>query len=168
MTSYQNHQNPGQKAPSSKAFMLSRDPNKAMEETIRTIENLQDVYERETKSLLASDTRSFLAIQDEKLAAARQYQSSVEEIIKRKEEMRDVPAAMKQQLRKMQEDFTSMAHTNLDSLSRMQRTVGRLGNTIRRAAQDVAREKRTYSYGDTGEIDNNHKKSISMGVIETA
>ena len=50
----------------------------------------------------------------------------------------------------------------------MQRTVERLGNTIRSAAKDAALKQRATSYGETGILDKGEKKSVSMGVIETA
>lgn len=150
-------------------FILSRDPKMAMEETIGTIERLHSVYERETEALTGSDTKAFLSLQEEKLKAALLYQQSIEEIKARREEMRNVSPMIKDQLRRMQSDFSDLAQKNREELNRMQRTIERLGNTIRSAAKDVALKKRATSYGETGQLDkSNSKRSISMGVTETA
>ena len=83
-------------------FALPRDPKMAIEDTIRTIETLHNVYERETEALVNSDTKTFLSLQSEKLETAVRYQQSIEEIKQRREEMRGVSPAMKDKLRQMQ------------------------------------------------------------------
>lgn len=162
------HQNTDMTPTHPHGFALPRDPKMALEETIRTIEHLHNVYERETAALESSDTRAFLSLQQEKLETAMRYQKSIEEIKDRREEMRGVSPNVKDKLRQMQSDFSNLAQKNKEALNLMQRTVERLGNTIRSAAKDVAMKKRATSYGHNGMLDKGEKKSVSMGVIETA
>lgn len=150
------------------ASILPRNPNRAMEETIRAIQALQNVYERETEALANLDTHAFLALQDEKLDTARLYQRSINEIVRRKDEMQGANPAIRIKLQEMQKDFSVLAKKNLEAIGRMQRTTERLGNTIRRAAKDAVREKSTYNYSETGEVEDSSKKRVSMGVSETA
>lgn len=149
-------------------FILSRDPNKALEETMRTIERLQGLYQKENAALDKSDTKGFLALQDIKVETARLYHDSVSEIIARKDEMQTASAELKQRLRAMQEGFSEIAAKNLKAVSRMQRTVERLGDTIRRAARDSAKQQNTSNYGKSGQLENNSKRPTSMGLSETA
>lgn len=162
--SFQEHSTQGDQ---NQHFSLSRDPRIALEETIRTIEQLHSVYERETDALERSDTKDFLSLQHEKLEVATLYQNSIEEIKSRKEEMGRVGQDLKNKLKHMQRDFSDLAQKNREALSRMQRTVERLGNTIRSAAKDAALKQRATSYGQTGALDKAEKRSISMGVTET-
>jgi superfamily II helicase len=148
--------------------VLSANPKKAVEQAIRNIESLSEIYTRETEALSASDTQAFFALQDEKLSAANLYQKSIEELIQRKEEIKAVDPEIKSKLTAMQDSFAQLTKRNMDALQRMQRTTERLGNTIRRSAKDAAKQKRTFSYGENGQLDNNSKRGVSMGLSETA
>ncbi len=163
-----NHTDANQQQQSAEAFILSQNPEKALQDTIETIEALQDVYVRETQSLKAANTQDFLALQDEKLQTAQKYQSSIKQILKRKEEMQTVSPALKAKLQDMQEGFSQTSKSNLEEIQRMQRTVDRLGNTIRKAAKETARRLRGHSYSQTGKIEGEDKKTVSMGINETA
>jgi hypothetical protein len=147
---------------------FSTDPNTAMLEMMHTIDTLRGVYVRETEALDKADTQSFLALQEQKLDAARHYQHGVEEFLKRSEEMRSVNPLAKKRLKDMQEEFSTLAIKNMDALSRMQRTIERLGNTLRSAARDAAKKQRALSYGETGKITDDSRRTVSMGVSETA
>ncbi len=154
--------------PSASAFILSKDPKKAMQEMLETIENLQNVYQAENEALDASDTATFLSLQDKKLEMAQKYQNGVEQILSRKEEMRDVEFDLKKRLTDMQEHFSTLAQKNRKSIERMQRATERLGNTIRRVAKETAKTRTTFSYNEIGTVDSAERKSVSMGVNETA
>lgn len=151
-----------------KPFALSRDPTIALQETMKTIDQLRNVYARETDALSDADTRMFLQIQDEKLEAARNYQMSIEEVLRRKNEMKDVNPALREKLAAMQKEFSELAKQNLEALKRMQSSIERLGGTIRSAAKEAAKKQRTYSYSESGKIHSDTNKTVSMGVIETA
>ena len=147
---------------------LPKDPNSAVKHILGSIQRLASVYEQENDALSKADTKSFFSLQEEKLSAARLYEFGVKELLKRKEDVKRVNPDLQTKLKETQARFSELAQTNMDSLSRMQRSVERLGNTLRNAARDAARKDRIYSYGETGRVDNTHKKPISTGISETA
>ena len=153
---------------SQSAPLLSRDPVTAMQEMMSTIDSIRDVYTRETDALTSSNTKAFLEIQDEKLQAARRYQKSIEEMLTRTDEMKAMNPLTKKRLFEMQREFSDLTKKNLEALDRMQRTVASLGETISQVARDSAKKHRTFSYGQTGKVQEGTKRTVSMGVSETA
>jgi hypothetical protein len=149
-------------------LVLPKDPNAAMQEMMSTIDALRNVYLRETEALEAANTKAFLGMQSEKLLIARAYQDGVGQILDRKDEMKKSNPLLRRRLEDMQKDFADITTKNMDALKRMGRVAERLGNTIRVAAKDAAVRSRTYSYGETGSIKGSERKSVSMGVSETA
>lgn len=148
--------------------MPPRDPNKVLGELIETIRQLKSIYERETEALENIDTEGFLAVQDEKLSAAQQYQAGIQTIIAHKNEMKNADAVLKNELTRMQEQFTELSYKNMDALKRMQRTMDRLGQTIRNAAKNEAKKMQALSYSRRGTMNSSDKARISIGVSETA
>lgn len=147
---------------------LNRDPAKAMQEMMDCIDDLRGVYERETQALLASDTKGFLAVQDEKFERAKLYQHGIEELLARKEEMRSVEPSVRKRLEKMQNDFSELAQENMTALQRMQRSMERLSDTIRMAVKDTVKKERGVNYNAVGKIqDGGTRKGISTGSIST-
>ncbi len=157
----------GQKSLGEQAI-LSRNPEKAIQEMMDTIDDLRGVYIEETSALQNADTNGFLNIQERKLIAAQKYQKSIEEIMTRKEEMRRIDIGLKQRLERMQEEFTQITRANMDALSRMQRTMESLSHTVRTAAKEAVNRDRSYSYGEHGTLKNNEHKVVSTGISETA
>lgn len=153
---------------SRKASLLSNDPSKAMQEMMETIDTLRNIYVRETGALVAANTQAFLDLQQEKLNAARNYQRSIEEIISRKDEMKVVNPLIKKRLGDMQQQFSVLARENMEALARMRRCVSQLGETISNAARKTAKKQGVYSYGENGHLQTSNRKSVSMGISETA
>lgn len=149
-------------------FILSANPNKAIQEMMDSIDVLRKVYIRETEALVAADSEKFLSLQEEKLGAARNYESGIEQILARKDEIKMADPSLKNRLEDMQKDFARLADKNLDALGRMSRTLGRLGNSIRNAARETAAQQRAVSYGKDGTIHKAERKTISTGLSETA
>ena len=147
---------------------LPKDPNAAASHLLSTIGRLSAVYERENEALRKADTHSFFELQEEKLQAARLYEFGVKEFLNRKDDIKKVNPDLQIKLKESQGKFSTLATQNRDALSRMQRSVERLGNTLRNAARDAARKNRVYSYGETGRVDDELKKPISTGLSETA
>lgn len=152
---------------SSNQKILSANPAKAVEDMMSVISVLGNVYARETTALEKSDTESFLSLQEEKFNAARLYEAGIAELLERKAEIKTIDARSKQRLERMQQDFSALAKKNLEALSRMQRSVEKLGNTIRSAAKEAARKDRTFSYGQNGLVDIDENKPVSTGISET-
>ncbi|MCC7305723.1 MAG: hypothetical protein IT558_05630 [Alphaproteobacteria bacterium] len=147
---------------------LSKDPDRAMQEMMDTIDTLKNVYIRETDVLIANDTKAFLALQEEKYNAAMHYQKGIEDILSRQEEMKMANPLLKRRLQEMQDHFSDLTKKNLDALHRMHRCAERLGTIIRDAAKDAVRKERTVNYGESGAIRSDDRKTVSMGVSETA
>ena len=68
----------------------------------------------------------------------------------------------------MQKNFSELTAKNMDSLKRMQKSTHRLGEVIMNAAKDAAKSQRSHVYGETGTLRGAEKKSVSMGLSETA
>lgn len=147
---------------------LSQNPDRAMQEMMDTIDALRGVYVRETEALESVDTKAFLSLQEEKLQKAQAYQAHIQELLSRKEEFRGVNPVAKKTLERMQSEFQELSSKNMDALKRMQRTMERLGGTIRNAAKDAAKKERAFSYNQSGQMYNDDRKTITTGLSETA
>lgn len=148
--------------------LLSADPHKAMQEMMDTIDHMRGVYEQETEALENLDAKTFLDLQADKLEATRAYKAGIEEILIRKEDMRNVDVAIKDNLKRMQNDFADLSAKNMTALKRMQRSMERLSGTIQNAAKESVNKQNAFSYGDSGKLHKNERKSVSIGVSETA
>jgi hypothetical protein len=146
----------------------SMNPDKTLREMMETIDSLKKIYVSETSALNATDTKGFLALQESKLEIARRYKQGVEFILKNKDGLKSASPALKNRLGAMYNEFTAIANENVTALKRMQRCTERLGHTIMNAARDAAKQQRTFSYAENGSIRGSTKKSVSMGVSETA
>jgi len=149
-------------------LILSATPEKAMNEVMDAIDALRSVYIAENKALEAVDTKTFMALQDQKFSTAKMYQSGIEQILARKDEMRRIDPTLKRKLARMQADFSTLAGKNKDALKRMQRTMDRLNNTIRSAAKDAVNKKQATSYGECGRLQSSERRLVSTGISETA
>jgi len=147
---------------------LSANPNKAMQEMMDVIDRMRGIYTRETEALEALDSKGFMALQEEKLQTTNVYKSGIEDILRRKTEMKNVDPALKKELERMQSDFAELSSNNMSALKRMQRTMERLGQTVQRAAKESVNRQRAYSYSPSGTLQKDERKSISTGISETA
>lgn len=147
---------------------LHADPNRAMQEMMDTIDQVRNVYERETEALDRLDTKAFIAIQDEKIQATNIYKTRIEEILRRKAEMKNVEPHIKRDLEQMQANFAELSSKNMNSLKRMQKTMTRLGETVQKVAKESVNKEQAFSYGNSGRLDSHERKSVSIGVSETA
>lgn len=150
------------------AFTLPADPDAALEHMILTIQQLKDVYIRETEALENAKSAEFLALQDEKFLVAQNYQGGIQQIMARQDEIRTGSVLLKNTLRKLQVEFSTLLERNLEALKRMNKTALRLGEKIRSAAMTEANKYRTLSYGETGHVQHDGRKMVSAGIIETA
>lgn len=151
-----------------KTRTLSKDPAMALQEVMETISTLRDIYAEENNALTAADTKGFLALQDRKLEVAQVYQDRISELLARKHELSQVSPDLKNKLAAMQREFAELAGQNRNALERMQRCMNHLGNRLREAAQDAMRKQRAVSYGRTGRMQDDPRKTVSAGIITTA
>ena len=153
---------------SSKSKTLSSDINVALREVSSTIRKLGEVYAEEAKALNNIDHKTFIALQEKKLVAARAYQSDMGQMIARKGEIKMADSTAKKRLEKVEKEFSEISRANMDALNRMQRCTERLGTTIRNAAIRAAQRQRGDGYGKTGAfLENAKKKAVSSGLSET-
>ncbi len=148
-----------------KSAVLSRDPNRAMQQMMENIDSLREVYLEENEALAVADTKTFLRLQDKKIAAARNYQAGAQQLLGRKEELKHIDVALKQQLQEKQEEFSGIMAENLKSLDRLRGGVQRLNDRVMRSARDAAQHKNV-NYSAGGQI-NKNERPFSLGLSES-
>lgn len=149
-------------------FTLPAKPEKAAEEMIAIISNLQGIYKEETLALEHAQVDVFLGLQAVKQRAVYDYEHGIAQITQRQAEMKTISADTKKKLYDMQAEFRLMAQQNKQLLTRMQRTTERLGQTIRKAAQQALENRAATSYTAKGALDKRKSKNLSAGVSKTA
>ncbi len=155
------------RASNAENFSLSADPQQAIQDMMSTIDALRNVYIAETAALKSSDTTAFLTLQDEKIIAAQRYHNGISDFLERKDEILKTRPDLKAIIHRKQEEFSAVAHENMDALARMRRTVERMGARIMQAARDAAtREGVTYS--NNGNMHGYRNKPVTMGLNESA
>src|SRR5690606_26183960 len=146
-------------------LVLSRNPDKAMQEMMEVIDNLRAVYVEENEALLKADTSKFLTLQDEKLRAARDYKAGAEQLIERKAEFKNASPALRKKLADKHEEFTELTPTNLDALNLMRKSVQRLGDRIMHIARETVQTDAP-NYSATGNLGGNERR-VSIGLNES-
>ncbi len=149
-----------------KDFTLPADPMKAMQEMMNTIDDIKSIYLKENEILNASDTKSFVALQEDKIAAARRYQRGAEQLIERREEFSGVESTVREKLEAMQKEFSVIAGQNLKSVDTLRRSAKRLNDRIMTLARETARKDSAH-YSAHGALKTNDRL-ISMGINESA
>lgn len=149
-----------------KAFILSGDPNKAMQQMMDTIDSLREVYREENDALSHSDTKRFLSLQDRKIEIARNYQDGAQQLLERKSDLKKINLDLKDKLVDMQSEFSGLMSENLKQLDRMRRGVNRLNDKIMTSARESARTKNV-NYSQGGNL-NLNERSVSIGLNESA
>lgn len=152
---------------SAKAFVLSRNPDRAMQEMMETIDALRTLYVEENDALTSADTKRFLALQERKQDAARLYRDGAEQMIRRRDEFKDINPETRAKFTALQDEFSTLTSENLAALARLRGAVQRLGDRIMKAARDAA-HKSSPNYGARGNLNNTGKKALSIGVYESA
>lgn len=145
---------------------LSQEPNKAIQEMMDIIDALRHVMEEETTILEASDAQGFLALQDRKYQAYKDYQSGVQHMMDNKEVMKAAHASLKQRLEDMRGNFQETAHTNSEAIDRMQKGMKRLGDRIMSSARENAKKEQQLVYGSQGHMASS--KTTTIGIRESA
>ena len=141
---------------------LSRDPNKAIEEMMTTIDNLRATLIEETKVLKEADTKSFLKLQDQKLVDARHYMDGVRQILSRKDELQAADPSLKNLLEEKRLQFAEVTHDNHAAIQRMQNGMKRLGERIMENARDAARREKQIIYSARGQMQSGTNASIGL------
>jgi len=148
-----------------KTFILSSDPERAMQQMMETIDTLRDIYVEENEKLQSSDANGFLGLQDKKIEAVRHYHDGAQQLLQRKDDLAHIDQAVKDQLTEKQEEFTGIMSENLKAIDRLRNSVGRLNDRIMSTARNEA-QKKNINYSKQGTI-NKNERSISIGVSES-
>ena len=147
-------------------YVLSPDPNKAMQEMMSTIDRLRFSLVEETAALKDADTQTFMTMQDTKLDIARDYLDGMTQLLARKDELKSADPTLRERLEQMREEFADIAHENHAALERMKNGMKRLGERIMESAREAAKKEEELVYGSSGHMQSAHKGSI--GVNESA
>ena len=135
---------------------------------IKSITRLHDVYHAETDALESANTKLFVELQQDKLVAAKDYQSQAQYVLRHKKDVVNAAQPLKEKLELLQSEFAEISERNNIALERMRRTTDRLSNNIRNAAKKAAQKKVAVNYGARGTMKSDDRKIISTGIIETA
>lgn len=143
-------------------FILSKDPNRAMQEMMSTIDKLRASLIEETSVLKDADTKSFLAMQDKKLDVARDYLDGMGQLLARKDELKNADPSLKQRLEEKRVEFADIAHENHAALERMRNGMKRLGERIMETARETAKKEEELVYGANGHMQSGVKATIGV------
>lgn len=139
-----------------------------LNDMIKSISRLHDVYLQETDALERSDTKRFIDLQEDKLIAAKDYQDQAHYVLRNRENMVNASPDLKKRIEELQKEFADISSQNNIALERMKRTTNRLSDSIRNAAKKAAQKKVAVNYGASGVMKSDERKIISTGIIETA
>ncbi len=149
-----------------KHYTPPTDVNVAILHTIIAVTALRDVLLKETEALKNAKTALFLELQDEKVEVARRYEILVNNLMSRGAEVKKADAKLKEQLTRLQADFSKVSAENLDWIKRMESATRKLGETIMRSARKSAEKQTQFAYGASGKMQKGNKALI--GVDERA
>ncbi len=148
--------------------LVKRDPNKAIQQMMDTIDALRHVYDQETEALQRTDIKGFLDVQDKKLDVTARYHREAITLLNNKDEIKDrVDPALRQKLLSMEEKFTASTRDNLDAIEKASRIMKRLHDRIMSAARRTAINE-SVQYGSSGELNGEKRKVVTTGINETA
>ncbi len=145
-----------------------RDPNKAIQQVMNTIDHLRQLYDSETQAIQDSRMNDFLSMQDRKLELAQKYQDDAQYLIKKGKDIKEkVDPKLRTQLESMEKEFSEAAHKNMEALQRMSRVMKRMHDRIMMAAKKSALTQ-SLQYGSTGKFGGEKQKVVTTGLSETA
>ena len=149
-----------------KAYTPPADINVALLHTIIAVTALRDVLLKENEALESSKTALFLELQDEKVEAARRYETLVNHLMDNGEKTKNADAKLKAQLQRLQGDFSAVCHKNLELIERMKSATEKLGECIMKSARKTAEAATQFAYGSSGKMQKGNRATI--GVEERA
>lgn len=152
--------------PREKHYTPPTDINVAILHTIIAVTALRDVLIKETEALRECKTSLFLDYQDEKVEVARRYETLVNALMARGPEIKAADPKLKEQLQRLQGDFSEVARANLEAIERMKNTTSKLAERIMSAAKKSAESMTQFAYGSSGKMQKGNKTTI--GVNERA
>jgi hypothetical protein len=148
--------------PQEKHYTAPADVNVAILHTIIAVTALRDVLLKETEALKNAKTSAFLELQDEKVEVARRYELLINNLMARGAEVKNADSKLKEQLNRLQSDFSSVSKENLAWIKRMENATKKLGDTIMRSARKSAESQTQFAYGSSGKMQKGNKALIGF------
>lgn len=139
--------------------------NLLLKDLMITITALRDVLLKENDALAHTNTRAFLAVQDEKVSVARKYEALMTDLLSR-DDIKNADPQIKKQLLSLEQGFTEVMKDNLIRLDRMKSATEKLGDRIMKSARKSAESMTQFAYGSAGTMQKGTKATI--GVSEQA
>ncbi len=149
-----------------KNYHVPGDINVALLHTIIAVTALRDVLLKEIDALKHNKTGMFMDLQEEKVEVARRYELLIGNLMERGPEIKNADKKLKEQLRRLQNDFGTVAETNRTQIERMSNATKKLGELIMRTARKSAENATQFAYGSSGKMARGNKATI--GVNERA
>lgn len=146
--------------------ILSKNPDKAMQQMMETIDQMRSQMLAETEALKETNTKEFMRLQDDKITVSRKYMHAYEELMARKEEMKTAKPSLKKKLEEMRKDFAVITKENLTAIDKMSKGMRSLENRIMETARKEAQKEKQFAYGASGQLSNGLKSTI--GINESA
>ncbi len=143
-------------------YTVPVDTNVAILHTIIAVTALRDVLIKETEALKESKTSLFLELQEEKVEVARRYEILVSNLMSRGAEIKKADVKLKDQLQRLQEDFSKVSAENIEWIKRMENATKRLGETIMNSARKAAESQTQFAYGSGGTMQKPNKTMIGL------
>jgi|GEM_PF-3871438 len=141
------------------------DLSAAVEVLINRISSLSSVYEAETDALRRADTEQFSMIQTLKIEEAYHYEQDIQAVLQNGHDLTTIDPTLKEKLKALQEEFSSLVKDNALALSRMQATTQRLSRTILKAKRKAFHNETAVNYGESGRLLAEDRKNIPTGRV---
>lgn len=131
---------------------------------------LCDILERETRALSGGDVPSFLAAQAAKQENAKAWHTAFVDVsaVRAAGPGSPFPDDVRAQLQALHATLSATIERNRAALERSARSFQRLGERIVTHARRAATEKSTVAYSAAGTVRNAARRTLSMGLSESA
>lgn len=143
-------------------YKVPAEINVAILHTIIAVTALRDVMIKENEALERSSTRTFMQLQDEKVDAARRYETLVSALMSRASELKAADEKLKDQLQRLQVSFGEVAAKNKENIERMRNATQLLSERIMKSARDEAERMNQFAYGASGRMQRGTKALIGL------
>ncbi|PZQ48477.1 MAG: hypothetical protein DI551_01630 [Micavibrio aeruginosavorus] len=148
--------------PREKHYTPPADINVALLHTIIAVTALRDVLLKENEALENCKTSVFLELQDEKVEVARRYEILVNTLMDRGAETKAADKKLRDQLQRLQGDFSAVCHRNIELLERMKNATSQLSDRIMKSAHKAAETATQFAYGSSGKMQKGNKATIGL------
>jgi hypothetical protein len=131
-------------------------PDKLLSEVYGLIENLKDIYAKESAAMQARDIHEFLKLQPSKDLYTRDYELRVKEIKARSASMKNADPALRKKVIDAQIDMAILAENSMIFSLRMAESMKRVQHRLIDAARFALQQEST-AYGASGSLDSGNK-----------